>query len=100
MGSHMQLSIKSLSFAALFGLFAISTALLAETAAVEPPADAVRSEDVEGKVIVGWVEKGRILPEHTAVKVKVNSGALTSSMHAINLERFRRDGERWVRYDV
>ncbi|NLB99733.1 MAG: ATP-dependent zinc protease, partial [Pseudomonas formosensis] len=58
------------------------------------------SEDVEGKVIVGWVEKGLILPEQTAVKVKVDSGALTSSMHAINLERFRRDGKRWVRYDV
>lgn len=96
----MQLSIKSLSFAALFGLSAISTASLAETAAVEPPADAVMSEDVEGKVIVGWVEKGLILPEQTAVKVKVDSGALTSSMHAINLERFRRDGKRWVRYDV
>lgn len=96
----MQLSIKSLSFAALFGLSAISTALLAETAEVAPPADAVMSEDVEGKVIVGWVEKGLILPEQTAVKVKVDSGALTSSMHAINLERFRRDGKRWVRYDV
>ncbi|PRB81609.1 ATP-dependent zinc protease [Pseudomonas sp. MYb185] len=58
------------------------------------------SEDLTGKVVVGWIEKGLILPEQTAVKVKVDSGALTSSMHAVNLERFTREGKRWVRYDV
>lgn len=97
----MQLSMKSLSFAALLGFTAMSTAALASPSEpVEPPADAVLTEDVEAKVIVGWVEKALILPEQTAVKVKVDSGALTSSMHAINLERFKRDGKRWVRYDV
>src|SRR5690606_34681720 len=100
MGSHMQLSIKSLSFAALFGLSAISPALLAETAAVEPPADAVMSEFVEGEVIVGCVELGPLLRVQAAVNVKVDYGALPYSVHAINLERFRRDGKRSVRYDV
>ncbi|PAU89013.1 ATP-dependent zinc protease [Pseudomonas sp. WN033] len=57
-------------------------------------------QPVAAKVIVGWVEKGRILPEHTAVKIKVDSGALTSSMHAINIENFTLNGNPWVRYDV
>lgn len=97
----MQLSIKSLSFAALLGATALSASAFAGAPTpVEPPSDAVMTEDVAGKVIVGWVEKGLILPEQTAVKVKVDSGALTSSMHAVNLERFKRDGKRWVRYDV
>lgn len=55
---------------------------------------------INSKIIVGWIEKGRILPEHTAVKIKVDSGALTSSMHAVNIERFKRKGKSWVRYDV
>lgn len=55
---------------------------------------------VDSKFIVGWIEKGRILPEHTAVKIKVDSGALTSSMHAVNIEDFKRKGKQWVRYDV
>jgi hypothetical protein len=55
---------------------------------------------VNTKVIVGWIEKGRILPEHTTVKIKVDSGALTSSMHAVNIENFTRKGKAWVRYDV
>ncbi|NLY59518.1 MAG: ATP-dependent zinc protease [Gammaproteobacteria bacterium] len=97
----MQFSIKSLSFAALLGAAALSVPAVAGTPEpVEPPADALLTEDVAGKVIVGWIEKGLILPEQTAVKVKVDSGALTSSMHAVNLERFKRDGKRWVRYDV
>ncbi len=101
MGYFMQLSIKSLSFAALLGVAAVSASVFAgEPQPVEPPPEATLAEDVAGKVIVGWIEKGLILPEQTAVKVKVDSGALTSSMHAVNLERFKRDGKRWVRYDV
>jgi hypothetical protein len=50
--------------------------------------------------IVGWIEKGLILPEHTAVKIKVDSGALTSSMHAVNLESYTHNGKPWVRYEV
>ena len=33
--------------------------------------------------VVGWIEKGLILPEYTAVKIKVDSGALTSSMSGV-----------------
>jgi hypothetical protein len=58
------------------------------------------SVQVNTKVIVGWIEKGRILPEHTMVKIKVDSGALTSSMHAVDIENFKRKGKSWVRYDV
>lgn len=50
--------------------------------------------------VVGWIEKGLILPEYTAVKIKVDSGALTSSMHAVNMEEFSHRGNDWVRYDV
>ncbi|SDS07999.1 Uncharacterized conserved protein [Halopseudomonas litoralis] len=97
----MQLSIKSLSLAALLSTAAVSTAVMAGAQdAIEPPDDAVLTEDIAGKVVVGWVEKGLILPEETAVKIKVDSGALTSSMHAVNLERFTRKGKKWVRYDV
>lgn len=97
----MQLSIKSLSFAALLSAAVVSPGLMADAKeAIEPSENAVLTEDVAGKVVVGWVEKGLILPEEAVVKVKVDSGALTSSMHAVNMERFTRKGKRWVRYDV
>jgi hypothetical protein len=59
-----------------------------------------RVTKVNSKVVVGWIEKGLILPEHTTVKIKVDSGALTSSMHAVNIDFFEHKGKSWVRYDV
>lgn len=66
----------------------------------EMPEEPTMADDMPSHLIVGWVEKARLLPEQTAVKVKVDSGALTSSMHAVNIDQFIREGKRWVRYDV
>lgn len=50
--------------------------------------------------ILGWVEEGLLLPEQASVKIKLDTGALTSSMDARDLERFERNGEKWVRFNV
>ena len=50
--------------------------------------------------VFGWLEKTRIEPWGVTVKAKLDSGALTSSMHAENIERFRKNGENWVRFTV
>lgn len=44
--------------------------------------------------IFGWVEEGLLLPEKVSVKIKLDSGALTSSMDAKDLERFEKNGEK------
>lgn len=48
----------------------------------------------------GWVEKVRVQPWDVEAKAKLDSGALTSSMHAEDIEHFERDGEDWVRFTV
>ncbi|WP_211047397.1 30S ribosomal protein S6--L-glutamate ligase [Lutibacter sp. B1] len=35
-----------------------------------------------------------------AIKARVDSGAKTSSIHAVNISTFKRDGHKWVRYEV
>lgn len=50
--------------------------------------------------VFGWLEKTRIEPWGVTVKAKLDSGALTSSMHAENIERFRKNKEDWVRFTV
>ncbi|MCP4076150.1 MAG: 30S ribosomal protein S6--L-glutamate ligase [Gammaproteobacteria bacterium] len=55
----------------------------------------------ESKIIVGseeWCSFTNLgVP---AIKARVDSGAKTSSMHAFNIHKFRRDGESWVSFEV
>ncbi|MCK5769866.1 ATP-dependent zinc protease [Algiphilus sp.] len=50
--------------------------------------------------VYGWVEKSRIMAMDAEIKAKLDTGALTSSMHATDIERFERDGDEWVRFEV
>lgn len=51
--------------------------------------------------VIGWREWVG-LPELgiKTIKVKVDSGARSSSLHAIDLQTFYRDGVQWVRFRV
>lgn len=57
--------------------------------------------NTNSKVIVGSEEwctfPGLGIP---AIKARVDSGAKTSSIHAFNIHKFRRDGEAWVSFEV
>jgi hypothetical protein len=53
-----------------------------------------------GKVIAGWVEKISLVEQPLILKAKLDTGAKTSSIHAINVEPFLHEGERWVRFDL
>lgn len=50
--------------------------------------------------IYGWIEKGLIMPSGVAVKMKLDTGALTSSLDARDLRHFKRDGKPWVRFTL
>lgn len=63
-------------------------------------APAHASSKTHGKVIAGWVEKITLLPWDVMVKAKLDTGALTSSLHATDVERFTREDEKWVRFKL
>ncbi|AOE86607.1 ATP-dependent zinc protease [Pseudomonas sp. TCU-HL1] len=75
----------------VFLLLALSTFMLIPAAY---PATKDRAK------VFGWVEEGLLLPEKVSVKIKLDTGALTSSMDAKDLERFEKEGEKWVRFNV
>ncbi len=52
-------------------------------------------------LIVGWNEIGA-LPELgiSALPIKIDTGAKTSSLHATNITIFEKDNQPWVRFDT
>ncbi|NGX16643.1 RimK/LysX family protein [Wenzhouxiangella sp. XN24] len=53
-----------------------------------------------GKTIFGYVERVVISAEGLSLKARLDTGALTSSLDAHNIVRFRRGDARYVRFDV
>ncbi|WP_259055479.1 ATP-dependent zinc protease family protein [Methylohalomonas lacus] len=54
--------------------------------------------DTNIQQIYSWKENVRVYPSGLQFKAKLDSGAKTSSLHAIEIEEFERDGEEWVRF--
>lgn len=50
--------------------------------------------------VFGWIEKASMPDIGVTAKVKMDTGALTSSIHATHVERFQKDDEKWVRFTV
>lgn len=59
------------------------------------PASTAMADDDE---VFGWVEKATLQPWDIEVKAKLDSGALTSSLDARDIEMFEQDDEPWVRF--
>ena len=67
------------------------------TAAVMLGASAV---DARMLKVVGYLEDAVILPSGLEIKAKMDTGADVTSIHALNIERYRKEGEDWVSFVV
>lgn len=50
--------------------------------------------------VAGYLENVRIQETGLVFKARLDSGATLSSLNALDLERFERDGKDWVRFEV
>ncbi len=69
------------------------TAFLGLLAAPAPAAAGERD-------LFGWVERVVLVEAGFELKAKLDTGAETSSLDAVDIRRFRRGGESWVRFTV
>ncbi len=52
------------------------------------------------KQTVGWIEKVHIVPGAMTLDAKLDTGADVSSINAIDISQFERDGQKWVKFTV
>ena len=50
--------------------------------------------------VVGYLEDAVILPVGLAIKAKMDTGADATAIHALNIERYLKDGRDWVSFVV
>ena len=50
--------------------------------------------------IVGYLEDAIVLPIGLPMKAKLDTGADITLLHAVDIERYRKDGENWVRFTL
>ncbi|AWB35666.1 hypothetical protein DBV39_05700 [Orrella marina] len=66
-------------------------------ASSDKPGKSVRTKDL---AIAGYVENVKIFPENLTFESRMDTGATTSSLNALNQKRFERAGKEWIRFDV
>lgn len=54
----------------------------------------------DGKLLLGQYEWVALPTQQLVLPARVDSGANTSSLHAVNLREFERDGRTWVRFET
>lgn len=54
----------------------------------------------DGKLLLGRYEWVALPGQQLVLPARVDSGANTSSLHAVNLREFERDGRSWVRFET
>lgn len=64
-----------------------------------PPAEAFKSTQ-PSLPFIGEIERVTVLDGNFSSPARIDTGATTTSMSAINIKKFERDGEKWIRFDI
>ncbi len=64
------------------------------------PGGAGCSNRASGFTTIGYVETVAIQPGDLRVDAKIDTGALSSSLDAADIQPFSKDGEEWVRFTI
>jgi hypothetical protein len=70
------------------------------TAHAKWPSNANANDDrmSDGKLLLGETEYATLYPGDLHLEARIDTGATTTSLHAIDIKTFERDGQRWVRF--
>lgn len=59
-----------------------------------------KQDSYQDKTVLGQAEWIYITKAKQNFKARIDTGATTSSINAVDIERFERDGKKWVRFNI
>lgn len=74
--------------------------LMASQAQRLPVAEAKELVHHQDKLVIGRVEYVQLNPSEQVLKARIDTGAGLSSLNAVDLVQFQRDGKNWVRFNI
>lgn len=77
--------------------FSLATALIIPTAAL---ADTTSKSEATVPETLGFVEWVVMHDTGLRLKARLDTGAKTSSLHAVNVEEFKQDDQKWVKFQI
>ncbi len=77
--------------------FLLATALIIPTAAF---AEAAPKSEASAPETLGFVEWVVMNDTGLRLKARLDTGAKTSSLHAVNVEEFKQDDQKWVKFQI
>ncbi|WP_019615803.1 ATP-dependent zinc protease family protein [Psychromonas ossibalaenae] len=67
---------------------------------IVPVSDKKEIVQFDDKTVLGRIEWVYISAAKNSYKGRIDTGATTSSLNAVDIERFERDGKKWVRFSL
>lgn len=97
--------LKKILIVFLGSIFCLSSVAQAGTQTTSPSKKVMSKESPKeciemDNIIIGELEKIRILPANIIYDSRIDTGATTTSIHAGNIEIFERDGKKWVKFEL
>jgi hypothetical protein len=89
---------KSIAYLLITGLLLLVSPLV--SSAQSDSSGSTEDAAANKKIVLGWVENMRLLPQRMLVKAKLDPGARSSAIHAEDIEEFDKDGRRMVRFTI
>lgn len=81
-------------------LVSISFLLPVTLAADSGGRDAKGCAEMSGLMIIGEAENVTFIAKKLRLKARIDTGATTSSLGALDLKPFERDGKKWIRFTI
>ncbi|MFT5519523.1 MAG: hypothetical protein ACI9IA_000106 [Enterobacterales bacterium] len=92
----MKMLLKNYNIITLYKFFKCISLLMLLTLSTSIMANSSQTE----LSIAGWIENALLVSHGLKLRAKLDTGAKTSSINAVNIKNFEKQGKLWIKFDI